>query len=154
MVVLVVTMSSFVPAAKTQAPDGSPAEEILAVHEGLIAAHLENSTERILSVEAEGYVVVSGGEVLYPTRDERLARFSSYLEATEFEEYRDLIAPRVHVSADGTTGWLITQARIAGIQRDQDGNPTRFESTWAWVELYEKRGGRWLRVGEVSNRKP
>jgi hypothetical protein len=143
-----------VQAANTQAPNRSPAEEILAAHEGLIAAHLENSAERILSVEAEDYVVVSRGEVLYPKRDDRLAQFTSYLKVTEFEEYRDLVTPIVHVSDDGSTGWLITQARIAGIQRDQNGNPIRFESIWAWVELYEKRDGRWLRVGEVSNRKP
>ena len=30
----------------------------------------------------------------------------------------------------------------------------RFESVWAWIELYEKQEGEWKRIGNVSNRKP
>ena len=33
------------------------------------------------------------------------------------------------------------------------GDDVPFDWTWAWIELYEKRGGRWVRVGNVSSQK-
>jgi len=43
------------------------------------------------------------------------------------------------------------QVKVSGVQKTQTGNevPVAFES--AWIELYEKRNGRWLYVGNVSN---
>ena len=72
--------------------------------------------------------------------------------------YRDLIDPIVRVSKDGTSGWLIAQVEIMGTRaaggEKANGERTRFHSVWAWIELYEKRDGRWYRVGEVSNVRP
>lgn len=38
-----------------------------------------------------------------------------------------------------------------GERKGADGETHRLELTSAWIELYEKRDGRWLRVGKVSN---
>jgi hypothetical protein len=59
--------------------------------------------------------------------------------------------PIVSVSADGTLGWVVVQVRARGVQGDAK-EPLAFVS--AWIELYEKRKGRWVRVGNVSNFKP
>jgi hypothetical protein len=141
-------------AGNSRDPSATAAKEILRIHEDLIASHLKNDAEAILAAEADEYLVVGRGEVRFPTRADRLEQFKSYLESIEFQEYSDLMTPIVRVSEDGTAGWLITQARIVGTQKDQDGNPIRTESIWAWIELYEKHGGSWLRVGEVSTKKP
>jgi hypothetical protein len=146
--------ASVVAAAETPAPATGAAAEILKIHEGLIASHLAGDVAGILAAEADEYTVVSRGEIRFPRKAERVAQFTSYLQSIEFTEYRDLVPPLVRVSDDGTLGWLITQAVIAGTQRDETGDPIPVESVWAWVELYEKRDGEWVRVGEVSNRQP
>ncbi|MFH1842945.1 MAG: nuclear transport factor 2 family protein [bacterium] len=141
-------------AAIAQDTSFSDAEGIQTVHEALLEAHLDGDAEGVLANEAEGILVVSRGEVLFPSRQERAEQFSRYLERTVFTEYRDLIEPVVRVSEFGDMGWLIAQVHISGEYITDDGGREPFESTWAWVELYEKREGRWWRVGEVSSRKP
>ena len=79
------------------------------------------------------------------------AHLGPYLAATTFHEYRDLIEPVVAVSEDATLGWVIAQVYARGIQRQEDGTREPLEFTCAWIELYARREGRWLRVGNVSN---
>jgi hypothetical protein len=71
------------------------------------------------------------------------------LRGVRFAEYVDTVAPVVHVSADGTAGWVIAQVRARGAEVGGARRPLQFESTW--IELYEKRAGGWRRVGNVSN---
>ncbi len=132
----------------------SYSEEILKIHKALLASHLQNDAEGALADEADEVVVVSRGEVLFPTRQDRVRQFTRYLENAKFERYQDTITPIVRVSADGTMAWLIAQVQIIEVQTDNDGERVPVESTWAWIELYEKRNDRWLRVGEVSSMKP
>lgn len=130
------------------------ADEILKIHEALLASHLQNSAEGVLADEADEIVVVTRGEVLFATKKDRTRQFADYLACSKFEQYRDLITPIVRVSEDGTMAWLIAQVQIVGVQTVGDDERVPIESTWAWIELYEKRDGRWVRVGEVSSIKP
>lgn len=130
------------------------AARLLELHREMLAAHRDNDVDRLLAVEPDEVVSVSRGEVRFPPKDERYALFKEYLESTEFEEYRDLIDPIVRVSEDGTLGWLICQVKIAGTRTLDNDEQVRVDSVWAWIELYEKKNGRWYRVGDVSNVKP
>jgi ketosteroid isomerase-like protein len=132
----------------------SDVEAILKMHKDVIDAHKNNDVDALFAIEAEEIVRVSRGEVLYPSKKDRFARFKWYFEHTEFEEYRDLVEPIVRVSEDGTLGWLIAQVKIVGTQTDDDGEQSRIDSVWAWIELYEKKNGRWYRTGDVSNLRP
>jgi hypothetical protein len=59
----------------------------------------------------------------------------------------------VTVSRDGTLGWVVVQVEAKGVQQTAGGTePIGF--VCAWIELYEKRDGRWYRVGNVSNFRP
>ena len=80
--------------------------------------------------------------------EQRRTSFGSYLRGVRFAEYVDVVAPVVHVSDDGTTGWVIAQVRARGTEIS-GGKPLQFES--AWIELYVNRGDGWRRVGNVSN---
>jgi hypothetical protein len=75
-------------------------------------------------------------------------------KSTRFSIYRDQVPPTVKVSADGTLGWVIAQIEAKGQQPGADGQPQPFEYVRASVELYEKRGGKWVAVGTASNFKP
>jgi len=125
-----------------------------ALHEKVMRAHRESDVELLLEDEAADYVVANRGEVSRPTLEERRARLGPYLRSTTFREYRDVTAPVVTVSSDGTLGWVIVQVHASGLQTTERGEKAPVDFVSAWIELYEKRDGRWLRVGNVSNFKP
>jgi hypothetical protein len=136
------------------AQTSSHADQILHIHKELLASHLENDAGGVLDAEADTIVVVGRGEVSLVVKEQREQQFKKYLEHVKFKQYEDLIPPIVHVSEDGTMGWLIARVRIVGEDISDKNKPVAFESIWAWIELYERHGERWVRVGEVSNLKP
>ncbi len=133
----------------------SDEEQLLQMHQQMIQAHLDKDVTGWAELEtAVNYTVASRGEIHHPTPEERAARRTPYLQATEFSEYRDLEPPIVKVSEDGTLGWLVCQVQASGTQTGSDGEQVEFTFISAWVELYEKQNGRWLCTGNVSNFKP
>ncbi|HEY7368934.1 MAG TPA: hypothetical protein VIA29_03540 [Thermoanaerobaculia bacterium] len=130
------------------------ATRLRALHAKVMEAHRKGEVAMILADDSADNVVVSRGEVLRPTLEERRARLGPYLSSTRFEEYVDVIEPIVKVSSDGTLGWVIVQVRAKGTTTAPDGAKTPVEFVSGWIELYEKRDGTWWRVGNVSNFKP
>ncbi len=122
-----------------------------ALHAKVMRAHLQGKIDILMEDEAPEYVVANRGSISRPTLDERKVRLGSYLRRTIFEEYRDAVEPIVTVSADGTLGWVIVQVQARGVQTTADAKSEPLDFQSAWIELYEKRKGRWLRVGNVSN---
>jgi hypothetical protein len=60
----------------------------------------------------------------------------------------------VKVSDDGSLGWVVVQVEAKGEQTEPDGTVVPLEFVSSWISLYEKRSGRWVRIGNVSNFKP
>jgi hypothetical protein len=129
----------------------SAESELLDLHKAVLEAHLKSDVDALLAPESEDYVVVSRGEVSRPTKPERAERLGPYLRSTKFEIYADMVPPVVKVSPDGRLGWAIVQVRARGVQTRPDGSQAPLEFQSGWIELYEKRGGRWYRTGNVSN---
>jgi hypothetical protein len=122
---------------------------LLALHEQAMEAHRKSDVELLLQADADDFVLASRGEISRPSLEQRRQFLGPYLRGVRFAEYIDVVAPVVHVSADGTAGWVIAQVRARGSEVGGTGRSLQFES--AWIELYEKRGGAWRRVGNVSN---
>lgn len=154
--ILVIVLAFVTPAFSTDADEkrNQDVEEILRLHNELIEAHKVGDVDKLLAPEPEQIITVNRGEVLFENKSERIPQFKQYLEDTEFSAYRDLIDPLVRVSKDGTLGWLIAQVKIAGTRTYDVGESKSFDNVWAWIELYEKKNGRWYRIGDVSNVKP
>ena len=129
-------------------------QALLHMHETVLAAHRNNDLDSWMQDETDTYVMVNRGEVLHPDKDARRARLGPYLNSTTFHKYADLIEPQVRLSDDGSLGWVIAQVQIVGTRSMPDGSNIDFDDTWAWIELYEKQEGHWLRIGNVSNHKP
>lgn len=143
--------------AAAQIAPGAPAgavAELRALHEKVMRAHRESNVELLLEDEADDYVVGSRGDVSRPTTQQRRERLGAYLKATTFTEYKDLVEPIVTVAADASAGWVVVQVSAKGRQRGGNGEELQVAFISAWIELYEKRQGRWQRVGNVSNFKP
>ncbi len=131
----------------------SDAQQLLALHEEVMRAHRESDVELLLRAEGDDYVVAGRGEITQPDRNARRERLGPYLAATRFSTYADKVPPIVRVSSDGSLGWVIVQVQARGEQTTPSGaRPLEFVS--AWIELYEKKDGRWVRMGNVSNFKP
>jgi hypothetical protein len=99
----------------------------------------------LVADQAPDMIIVNRGEMTRPSLEERRASFGSYLGRTVFSEYRE---------NDGSLGWVIVQVGARGVQTAEDGTKKPIEFVSAWVELYEKRDGRWYGVGNVSNFRP
>jgi hypothetical protein len=125
--------------------------QLLALHAEVLRAHLESDVDLLLAAEEDPYVVASRGAVTTPDRRARRGRLGPYLGATRFTVYRDQVPPIARVSADGSLGWVVAQVEARGEQTAADGTAVPVEFVSAWIELYERRGGRWVRVGNVSN---
>ncbi len=127
---------------------------LLELHSKVMRAHLQSNVGILLEDEATDYLLVSRGEISHPTLEERRAKLGPYLERTTFEAYVDLTPPVVTISSDATLGWAAVQVEAKGVQKNDTGGTDPLHFVCAWIELYEKRDGRWLRVGNVSNFKP
>ena len=125
-------------------------QELLRLHEQAMQAHRDSNIDMLVAAEGDEYVIASRGEVSRPQLAERKAFLGPYLAATRFSMYRDQVAPIVKVSSDGTLGWVIAQVEAKGEQKGAT-RAHNVEFVSAWIELYEKRDGRWTRVGNVSN---
>lgn len=132
------------------APGGDEAA-LRALHARVLRAHRESNPDLLLEGAADDFVQANRGEIRRPTLQERRARFADYLGRTTFEVYRDAAEPVVKVSKDGTLGWVIAQVEARGVQTGDDGKKEPLEFVSAWIELYEKRGGRWVSTGNLSN---
>ena len=129
------------------------ADALRQIHAQILQAHRDRDPLSWTNLEDDTVTVGSRGEVFRAGRQERLAMREQYLGSTRFSVYRDLQEPIVQISADGTQGWLLAQVEVvahpvAGAAADSS------HTVWAWIELYEKRAGRWLLVGNVSNERP
>ncbi|HNN92219.1 MAG TPA: hypothetical protein PKI03_08125 [Pseudomonadota bacterium] len=151
LLALALSLPSFTPAATLPQ---TPAAELRALHEKVMRAHRQSNVELLLEDEAEDNVVANRGEISRPTLKARRERLGAYLKATTFSEYKDSVDPVVSVSADATQGWVIAQVSARGKQRTEKGDEVPLQFVSAWIELYEKRGGKWQRTGNVSNFKP
>ncbi len=128
-----------------------PHAQLLALHEEVMQAHRESNVDTLMKAEAPDYFSANRGQISQPTLQARRARFEQYFGTTRFTEYIDLVPPVVRVSKDGSLGWVIVQVRAKGVQMTSDGGSQAMTFESAWVELYERRGETWYRVGNVSN---
>jgi len=133
------------------APASRAADEagLRALHETILEAHRAGTVEPWMAIESADYVVANHGRLTTPSLDERRAARTTYLASTRFSVYRDRRPPIVTISDDGTRGWLLAEVEIRGVST-ADGDAA-VAADYAWVELYEKRDGRWRLVGNVSN---
>jgi TonB family protein len=137
--------------APAAAPASADLKQLLALHDTRLRAHLAGDAEQVVGAEAGEFVQANRGAVARADRVARKAQLGTYLKKTRFTVYRDQIPPIAKVSADGTLGWVIAQVEARGEQTGPDGTPEPLAFVSAWVELYEKRDGRWVAVGNVSN---
>jgi hypothetical protein len=134
-------------------PTRSAADEqaLLRLHEAALKAHIDRNVDALLPTQADDFMLLNRGEISSPSRAERRQFLGPYLEATVFEFYRDAVRPMVKVSNDGSLGWVIAQVEARGDSATRQGGRAPLEFQVAWIELYEKRNGEWVSIGNASS---
>lgn len=126
-------------------------DEILALHNATIRAHLDGEPDVITRGMADGFLSVANGEVRVRSREEFEQGYRGYLSSTQYQEYRDLQEPMIGFSKDGSLAWLIARVRATGRRVAADGSAEPVEFTAAWMTLYERRDNGWARIADAFN---
>ena len=128
--------------------------ELLRLHALQRTAHLEKRAELLVAPHADSVFSISRGVVSVDRPAESRAMFQSYFDRVTFRAWDDAAPPVVRVSPDGQMAYVIVQKRVHLTAPDSTGAP-RSQRTWfAWLEVYEKRGGRWALTAIASTERP
>jgi hypothetical protein len=118
---------------------------LLELHASVRRAHFETDAEAVVAHDADEWINVRDATITQRHRDEMAAFFRGYFAGATYNEWDDVVPPIVSVSDDGTLAWMIVHVRV---RRTADDVELRF--TYAGIETYEKRDGRWVKVVEVG----
>ena len=124
--------------------------ELLRIHLIDIQANKEKDVPALIKTIPEEFIHVGGGEVTRQSRDEIRDFFTAYLDGAEYEKYEDLQVPHAEVSADGSMGWVISRLAITRTEPGEAGGTRTRSFTYAGIMTYEKVGGKWMKVANVS----
>ncbi len=128
-------------------------QELLDLHQTTIDAHLNKDVNFFIKDISDDYMQVQRGEFIYPVKEDIYAKFTEYLNNTEFSVYKDVQEPIVRVANDGSIGWTIVQVKISGERKQENDSIYNFDFTCAWITMYERENDKWIRIGEVDNYK-
>jgi len=136
-------------------PDlGADRAALLRLHDLAQTAHLEERPDLLVASFADSLLNVSRGAVTVRTPAESRARFKAYFDRSTFLEWADLAAPVIRISPDGQMAYVIVQKRVRLNALDSAGVERAVHTIFAWVELYEKQGGRWTLRAVASTDRP
>jgi hypothetical protein len=118
---------------------------LLELHANVRRAHFETDVDLLVANDAQEWINVRDATITRRRREDVADFFRTYFEGATYLEWDDVEPPIVSVSADGTLAWMIIHVRVRRTRGDRE---LRF--SYAGIETYEKRGGRWVKVVEVG----
>jgi hypothetical protein len=128
--------------------------ELLRMHDMAQTAHLEKRADLLVASFADSFLNISRGEVTLRSPAESRTRFQAYLDRSTFQEWADLAPPIIRISPDGQMAYVIVRKRVRLTAPDSAGVTRPEHTIFAWVELYEKRGGKWTLMAVASTDHP
>lgn len=123
---------------------------LLRLDEEARQAHFATDAGALLIHDAEPVLFVREGSVLPMTRAELTHIYVEDMRGATYHEWDYLEPPVVRVSDDATLGWVISRRKVRRTKREDDGTTAEQEFIYAGINTYEKRGGVWVRVANVS----
>lgn len=128
--------------------------ELLRIHLADIQAHRDGDVTALLKTIPEEFIHVGDGQITRQSRQEIEEFFTGYLAGAEYSQYEDLLVPHAEVSADGTMGWVTSRLGVTRQEPDGQGGTRTRSFTYAGIMTYEKAGGKWVKVANVSTFEP
>jgi hypothetical protein len=136
--------------AQTPADAGKEKAELLRIHRADREAHLKTDVDLLQRHSPDEFISVSGGKVYRSKKADERKQFEEYFRGAKYFEWDDLEEPIVRVSKDGSMAWMITRVRVRRVQKDSGGAEREQGFVYAGIMTYEKQGGKWVRVANVS----
>jgi hypothetical protein len=128
--------------------------ELLRLHELARTAHFERRADLLVSTFADSFLNISRGAVSLQSPTESRTRFQAYFDRSSFQEWNDLAPPHIRISPDGRMAYVIVQKKVRLTSRDSLGRERPEHTVYAWLEVYEKRDGRWTLMAVASTDRP
>jgi len=128
--------------------------ELLRLHGLARTAHLEKRADLLVASFADTFLDISNGGVTVRGPAESRTRFQAYFDRVAFEEWDDLALPIIRISPDGQMAYVVVQKSVRLTAPDSAGVRQPVHTIYAWVELYEKRAGKWTLMTVVSTDRP
>jgi hypothetical protein len=139
--------------AQSKVDVAAEVEQLLKIHESDRRAHFETSARQLMAHASDEFVSVSNGKIQRTTPAQDLKFFEEYFKGAKYYEWDDLEPPIVRVSNDASMAWMIVRTRVRR-ETQSDGKTTEQKFVYAGIMAYEKKGGRWVRVANVSTFEP
>src|SRR5215204_354111 len=134
------------PASDSTSASAADRAELLRLHELGRTAHLQHRADWLASEWADTIFSLSHGGVSIGTKENRArsqAGFQEYLDASTFQAWDDIVPPRIRISPDGQIAYVVVQKRVHLTARDSTGAILPERTRFAWMSVYEKKGGSW-----------
>jgi hypothetical protein len=125
---------------------------LLRLHDQARVAHLEKRVE--LMRFPDSLLEIAGGTVKVRSAADNRARFQAYFDRSTFSEWADLVPPRIRISPDGQMAYVVVEKSVRLTAPDTAGVPRPEHTVYAWLEVYEKRRGRWTLTVVASTDRP
>jgi hypothetical protein len=116
-------------------------------------AHFNADAELLVSTWADDFRSIDSGAVSRPSKRESVAGFQDYLSNSTFVAWDDIDPPIVRISGDGAMAYVIVTKRVVLRSRAAADTTAAEESTFAWLETWEKEEGAWKLKALASTRK-
>jgi hypothetical protein len=128
--------------------------ELLRLHELARTAHLDERPDLMVASFADTLLDISAGLVSPRTREQNRVRFQRYFARVTFQQWDDIAPPRIRISRDGQMAYVVVQKSVRLTSQAAAGAPQAEHTVFAWVEIYEKRGGKWTLMAVASTDRP
>jgi hypothetical protein len=128
--------------------------ELMRLHEQHKTAHLTNNVDLFVGTFADEITQIQNGMVVAITKDKSRERFEKYFANFKFEEWSDINPPKITISKDGTMAAKTVEKRVRGTYKYPDGTVEADDTTFAWLEVWRKIGGKWKVTMIASTVKP
>ena len=141
-------------ACRGQSPDrAADRKALLVINARVGRAHVDRDPAAFLTGVESGWWAAGDGAWTYRDKAGATKDLTEYLAHTTFEAPRDVNPPDVHISPDGSTAWLRGDVEIRGTSVDAQGvrQPIHFRA--AWLDVYEKRQGRWVLAARANTQR-
>ena len=125
---------------------------LLRLHDQARIAHLERRVD--LMEFPDSLLEIARGTVRVRSAAENRARFQAYFDRSTFAEWADLAPPVIRISPDGRMAYVVVLKRVRLTATDSAGVARPEHTVYAWIEVYEKRGGAWTLAVVASTDRP
>jgi hypothetical protein len=102
----------------------------------------------------DSFLEVSRGTLKIRKAEDNRSRFQAYFDRSTFQEWDDIAPPVIRISPDGQMAYVVVQKSVRLTAPDSAGVPRPEHTMFAWVEVYEKRGGKWALTLVASTDRP